>query len=229
MARHVNSPTPILLRCPWPSRRSLIDPRWDAYVRAHRAATVYHLGAWAAILRARTGSGPITSQSRRAGRLTGRAAPDAQEGDRVGRTRCGRSRCSPTAARSATRRRTSPRCWTRRGAWRTGMGSGVEHQHRRAAPGRDGIRATRRSCPAGSSRCRTTSTPCARAGARRRTTSTAACARPTVRDCGSASALRPRPAQPPSAVHARPCAGTAPCHARLRQLRLRVTAWGLGR
>ena len=28
----------------------LADPRWDAYVRAHPGASVYHLGAWAAIL-----------------------------------------------------------------------------------------------------------------------------------------------------------------------------------
>jgi Acetyltransferase (GNAT) domain len=36
----------------------LTDPRWDAYVRAHPAATVYHLGAWAQILRRAYGFEP---------------------------------------------------------------------------------------------------------------------------------------------------------------------------
>ena len=35
-----------------------LDPRWDAYVRAHDAATVYHLGAWAAVLRRAYGFRP---------------------------------------------------------------------------------------------------------------------------------------------------------------------------
>jgi Acetyltransferase (GNAT) domain len=34
------------------------DPRWDAYVRAHPAATVYHLGAWAEILHGAYGFEP---------------------------------------------------------------------------------------------------------------------------------------------------------------------------
>ena len=36
----------------------LADPRWDEYVRAHPAATIYHLGAWAAILRRAYGFEP---------------------------------------------------------------------------------------------------------------------------------------------------------------------------
>jgi hypothetical protein len=36
----------------------LADPRWDAYVRNHGAATAYHLGAWAAILREAYGFRP---------------------------------------------------------------------------------------------------------------------------------------------------------------------------
>jgi hypothetical protein len=49
----------------------LVDPRWDAYVRAHGAATVYHLGAWAAILRGAYGFRPRYLASEEAGRLTG--------------------------------------------------------------------------------------------------------------------------------------------------------------
>ena len=49
----------------------LTDPRWDAYVRAHDAATVYHLGAWAAILRRAYGFRPRYLASEEAGRLTG--------------------------------------------------------------------------------------------------------------------------------------------------------------
>ena len=49
----------------------LIDPRWDAYVRAHGAATLYHLGAWAAILRGAYGFRPHYLASEEAGRLTG--------------------------------------------------------------------------------------------------------------------------------------------------------------
>jgi hypothetical protein len=36
----------------------LTDSRWDAYVRTHDAATVYHLGAWAEILRGAYGFRP---------------------------------------------------------------------------------------------------------------------------------------------------------------------------
>jgi Acetyltransferase (GNAT) domain len=49
----------------------LVDPRWDAYVQAHDAATVYHLGAWAAILRGAYGFRPRYLASEEAGRLTG--------------------------------------------------------------------------------------------------------------------------------------------------------------
>ena len=49
----------------------LIDPRWDAYVRAHGAATVYHLGAWAAILRGAYAFRPRYLASEDAGCLTG--------------------------------------------------------------------------------------------------------------------------------------------------------------
>jgi CelD/BcsL family acetyltransferase involved in cellulose biosynthesis len=49
----------------------LIDPRWDAYVRAHDAATVYHLGAWAAILRGAYGFRRRYLASEEDGGLTG--------------------------------------------------------------------------------------------------------------------------------------------------------------
>ena len=49
----------------------LADPRWDAYVRGHDAATVYHLGAWAAILHGAYGFRPRYLASEEDGRLTG--------------------------------------------------------------------------------------------------------------------------------------------------------------
>jgi hypothetical protein len=50
----------------------LVDTRWDGYVRAHPAATVYHLGAWAQVLRAAYGFEPryLTLESA-TGELTG--------------------------------------------------------------------------------------------------------------------------------------------------------------
>jgi hypothetical protein len=47
------------------------DPRWDAYVRAHGAATVYHLAAWAAILRRAYGFRPRYLALERDGALAG--------------------------------------------------------------------------------------------------------------------------------------------------------------
>jgi hypothetical protein len=48
------------------------DPRWDAYVRAHPAATVYQLGAWAAILGRAYGFRPhYLALENDDGRLTG--------------------------------------------------------------------------------------------------------------------------------------------------------------
>jgi CelD/BcsL family acetyltransferase involved in cellulose biosynthesis len=47
------------------------DPRWDAYVRAHPAATAYHLGAWAEILRGAYGFQPRYLALEEDGRLRG--------------------------------------------------------------------------------------------------------------------------------------------------------------
>ena len=49
----------------------LTDARWDAYVRAHPAATVYHLGAWSSILRGAYGFQPRYLAREEDGRLTG--------------------------------------------------------------------------------------------------------------------------------------------------------------
>lgn len=49
----------------------LADPRWDAYVRNHGAATAYHLGAWAAILRGAYGFRPRYLALEEDGRLRG--------------------------------------------------------------------------------------------------------------------------------------------------------------
>jgi serine/alanine adding enzyme len=49
----------------------LTDARWDAYVRPHPAATVYHLGAWSSILRGAYGFQPRYLAREEGGRLTG--------------------------------------------------------------------------------------------------------------------------------------------------------------
>ena len=100
----------------------LVDPRWDGYVRGHDAATVYHLGAWAAILRGAYGFRPRYLASEEDGRLTG-VLPLMRKKGIVSDARLRSIPVFSTAARSATRRRTSPRCWTRREAWRTGKES----------------------------------------------------------------------------------------------------------
>ena len=80
----------------------LTDPRWDAYVRAHPRASVYHLGAWAtdprALIRIRAalpglerGTAPWRACCRCSARRASSRTPA-----------CARSRCSPTAGRSRT-------------------------------------------------------------------------------------------------------------------------------
>jgi CelD/BcsL family acetyltransferase involved in cellulose biosynthesis len=49
----------------------LTDPRWDAYVRAHPSATIYQLGAWAAILGRAYGFRPHYLALENDGRLAG--------------------------------------------------------------------------------------------------------------------------------------------------------------
>ena len=49
----------------------LTDPRWDAYVRSHAAASVYHLAGWASILRRAYGFRPRYLALEREGALAG--------------------------------------------------------------------------------------------------------------------------------------------------------------
>ena len=165
-----------LLACPCSERWIRSPTRAGTHTCAPiRAATVYHLGAWAAILGRAYGFRPRY--------LALRATTAASTGvlpllRKKGIVSDARMRSDPgvrlrrPAGRFARPRR--PHCWTPRVtlADREGIrGLSVNTGVRRLDA--DGFE-RERSTPAGSSSCRTTSTPCGRAGARRRTTCSAA-------------------------------------------------------
>ena len=213
--------------CPW-SREvdPLIDPRWDAYVRAHGAATLYHLGAWAAILRGAYGFGPHYLASEEAGRLTG-VLPLMRKKGIVSDARL---RSIPVVLLRRPARRLAGgrvRAAGRRSDLAESDGvQGAEHQHRRAAPGGGGIR--RRGDPA----------PLGRRAAGRPRRSARGLAQdleqpvPQPAQGGSVGARRsarstsgPRHAQPSRAVRAHACGGTARCRARFASCASSATFW----